>query len=93
MKNPTELTETLEFLETLNIPAQIDFIRLTADETGGVFKMPVSNSTYDSQLVEIHVHGIWADGFTATEALRRWRDCAARHLKSLCLETQGTAAA
>jgi len=79
-----DLTRALETLETLDPAGQQEFLEMAAFETGGYFKLPAppeARNTWDSQMVEIKAHGIFVEGWGIGEAMRTWRQCAARQAR------------
>ncbi|MFT4962514.1 MAG: hypothetical protein ACI92Z_003613 [Paracoccaceae bacterium] len=68
-----DLARALDTLEMLGAPGQHDFLVMAALETNGFFKLPERANNWDTQMVEIKAHGIFADGCDASEAIRNWR--------------------
>ena len=76
-----DLARALETLELLCPSGQHDFLVAASLETHGYFKTPRRNDTWDTQMVEIKAHNIFADGADQSEAIRNWRLVAARQVK------------
>jgi len=66
------ITATLVELETLDAAGRADLIRITATATGGTVKDAKPGDAWDSQRVEIYLHGIIGEGADWAEAIRNW---------------------
>lgn len=75
-----DLARALDTLEVLGAPGQHDFLVMASLETNGYFKPPERANNWDTQMVEIKAHGIFADGSDASEAIRNWRLAAGRQV-------------
>ncbi len=78
-----DLARTLETLELLGPSGQHDFLKNAALETHGYLKTPRRFDNWDTQMVEIKAHNIFADGADLSEAIRNWRLVAARQVSAL----------
>jgi hypothetical protein len=75
------LAHALETLELLGPSGQHDFLMNAALETHGYFKTPRRTDNWDTQMVEIKAHNIFADGADLSEAIRNWRLASGRQAK------------
>jgi hypothetical protein len=78
-----DLTRALETLELRAASGQHDFLVMAALKTGGYFHDPDRANNWDSQMVEIKAHGIFASGADRNEAIRNWMLVAARQSRVL----------
>lgn len=74
------LARALETMELLGPSGQFDFLMNAALETHGYFKTPRKSDNWDTQMVEIKAHNIFADGADLSEAIRNWRLVARRQV-------------
>ena len=79
------LARALETLELLGPAGQHDFLMNAALETHGYLKTPRPTDNWDTQMVEIKAHNIYADGADLSEAIRNWRLVAGRQV---CVQQQ-----
>ena len=72
------LTATLRDLTALamSLDDQIDLIRTRTDQTGGMVKLPQRGNTWDTQRLEISLHGVFAEGADWPETIRNWQRAA-----------------
>lgn len=75
-----DLSRALETLELLGPAGQHDFLMNAALATHGYLKTPRSSDNWDTQMVEIKAHNIFADGADLSEAIRNWRLVAGRQI-------------
>jgi len=65
--------QTLTLLRVSEDPAEIErALTRRAIETGGFYKPAAPGNTWDSQRVEITLHGIFGQGEDLDEAVRNW---------------------
>jgi hypothetical protein len=79
---PTQIADTLRTLNAMAISLddQIAHLRDLSHWGHGTIKLPQPGNSWDSQRLEITLHGIAADGASWPEAIRNWTTAARAEL-------------